>query len=145
MLNSAVWKVYRMSILDEITKEKQRVSEALARVDAQREKLTDQLAELEAAERVLARYSHGQKARKTASASTLPAATKAAAPARQRGSRRATPAKSAGDNRTSSSLGDQVLALATGKTQQEIAAACKGARPNHIGIAIARHKRAGRI
>ena len=28
---------------------------------------------------------------------------------------------------------------------QEIAAACKGVRPNHIGIAIARHKRAGRI
>jgi len=38
-----------------------------------------------------------------------------------------------------------VLALATGKTQQEITAACKGARPNHVGAAIARHKRAGRI
>jgi len=45
----------------------------------------------------------------------------------------------------SASLGDQILALANGKTQQEIAAACKGVRPNHIGIAIARHKRAGRI
>ena len=43
-----------------------------------------------------------------------------------------------------STLNDQVLALATGKTQQEIAAACKGARPNHVGAAIARHKRAGR-
>ena len=32
-----------------------------------------------------------------------------------------------------------------GKTQPEIAAACKGARPNHVGMAIARHKRAGRI
>jgi hypothetical protein len=38
-----------------------------------------------------------------------------------------------------------VLALATGKTQQEIAAARKGARPNHVGVVIARHKRAGRI
>jgi len=47
--------------------------------------------------------------------------------------------------RGSSNLSDQVLALATGKTQQEIAAACKGARPNHVGAAIARHKRAGRI
>ena len=27
----------------------------------------------------------------------------------------------------------------------EVSAACKGARPNHIGAAIARHKRAGRI
>jgi hypothetical protein len=34
-----------MSTLDEITKEKQRVSEALARVDAQREKLASQLNE----------------------------------------------------------------------------------------------------
>ncbi|HYQ19390.1 MAG TPA: hypothetical protein VEQ64_02425, partial [Xanthobacteraceae bacterium] len=40
---------------------------------------------------------------------------------------------------------DQVLALASGKTQQEIAAACKGARPNHVGAAISRHKRVGRI
>jgi hypothetical protein len=48
-----------MSTLDEITKEKQRIGEALARVDAQREKLTGQLSELEAAERVLARYSKG--------------------------------------------------------------------------------------
>jgi hypothetical protein len=46
---------------------------------------------------------------------------------------------------TSSTLSDQVLALANGKTQQEIAAACKGARPNHVGAAIARYKWAGRI
>jgi transcriptional accessory protein Tex/SPT6 len=37
------------------------------------------------------------------------------------------------------------LALATGKTQQEITTPCKGARANHVGAAIARHKRAGRI
>ena len=46
-----------MATLDEISKEKQRVSEALTRVDAQREKLAGQLGELEATERVLARYS----------------------------------------------------------------------------------------
>ena len=46
-----------MATLDEITKEKERVGEALSRIDAQREKLTSQLSELEAAERVLARYS----------------------------------------------------------------------------------------
>ena len=127
-----------MSILDEITKEKQRVSEALGRVDAQREKLTSQLSELEATERVLARYSKGTQARKTA-----PATATGAAPAPGRG--RTTTARPAGGKRGSSSLSDQVLALATGKTQQEIAAACKGARPNHVGAAIARHKRAGRI
>ena len=133
-----------MSTLDEITKEKQRISEALARVDMQREKLASQLGELEATERVLARYSKGTQAKKTASVRTPTTATKAAAPARGGGRQRTTTAKPAGGER-SSSLSDQVLALATGKTQQEITAACKGARPNHIGAAIARHKRAGRI
>ena len=132
-----------MSTLDEITKEKQRVSEALAHIDVQREKLTGQLGELEATERVLARYSKGQQAKKTVSARTPTTATKAAAPARQRG--RTTPAKPAGDKSASSTLGEQVLALATGKTQPEITALCKGARPNHVGAAIARHKRAGRV
>ena len=133
-----------MSTLDEITKEKQRVSEALARIDAQREKLTGQLGELEATERVLARYSKGPRARKTASAQTPTAATKTAAPARS-GRRQRTTAKAAGRKHSGPTLGDQVLALATGRTQQEIAAACKGARPNHVGVVIARHKRAGRI
>jgi len=100
---------------------------------------------LEASERVLARYGKGTRARKTASANTPAAAARAAVPARQRGRRRATTAKPPGGKRTSSGLNDRVLALAIGKTQQEIAAACKGARPNHVGAAIARHKRAGRI
>ena len=134
-----------MSTLEEITKEKQRIGEALARVDAQRDKLTSQLSELEATERVLARYTKGTRAEKMAAAKTPATATKAAAPARPRGRRRATVGKPAGGKRSSPTLGDQVLALATGKTQQEIAAACKGARPNHVGAALSRHKRAGRI
>ena len=132
-----------MSTLDEITKEKQRISEALARVDAQRDKLTSQLSELEATERVLARYTKGTRPGTPASAKTTP--TKGAAPARSGGRQRTTAAKAAGGKRSSPSLNDQVLALATGKTQQEVATACKGARPNHVGAAIARHKRAGRI
>ena len=134
-----------MSTLNEITKEKQRVSEALARVDAQREKLTGQLGELDAAARVIARYSKGTGAKKTAPAKAPTTATKAAAPAQPRGRLRTTTATPAGGKRSSPTLGDQVLALANGKTQQEIAAACKGARPNHVGVVIARHKRAGRI
>ena len=128
-----------MSTSDEITKEKQRIAEALARAEAQREKLTGQLGELEAAERVLARYSKGTPVRKIASAKTP---TKAAAAPRPRRPR--TRAKEpAGGKRTPSTLSDQVLALANGRTQQEIAAACKGARPNHVGAAIARYKRVG--
>ena len=134
-----------MSTLDEITKEKQRIAEALARAEAQREKLTGQLGELEAAERVLTRYSKGTEPRKTASADTPTTSTKAAAPTRSRQRPRTRAAKSVGGKRSSLSLSDQVLALATGKTQQEITAACKGARPNHVGMALARHRRAGRI
>ena len=134
-----------MSTLDEIAKEKQRIGEALARADAQREKLTGQLSELETTERVLARYSKGIQTKKAAAAKRPSAITKAAAPVRSRGRWRLTAEKPAGGKRSSSSLGDQVLALATGKTQQEIAAACKGARANHVGAAISRHKRAGRI
>ena len=134
-----------MSTLDEITKEKQRLGEALARVDAQREKLTGQLSELAATERVLARYSKGTEAKRMPSAKTPTMATKAADAAPPRGRRRTATAKPAGGKRTSPTLGDQVLALANGKTQQEIAAACKGVRPNHVGVVIARHKRAGRM
>ena len=133
-----------MSTLDEITKEKQQIGAALARVEAQREKLAGQLGELEAAEGVLARYSIGTPVRKIASAKTPTTATKAAAAPRPRRPRTRAEEPAAG-KRTSSSLGDQVFALANGKTQQEIATACKGARPNHVGAAIARFKRAGRI
>ena len=134
-----------MTTLDEIGKEKQRISEALARVDAQREKLAGQLSELEATERVLARYSKGTQSNRTAADKTSTTARKTAAPAQSLRRRRRTAVKPAGSNRNEPSLGDQILALANGRTQQEIAAACKGVRPNHIGIAIARHKRAGRI
>jgi CRP-like cAMP-binding protein len=134
-----------MSTLDEITKEKQRLSEALARVNAQQERLAAQLSELEATERVLARYSQGPTSRRTAQAQAPSAITNAAAPARSGRRQRTTAAKSVRGKRTSPNLNDQVVALATGKTQQEIAAACKGARPNHVGAAVARQKRAGRI
>ena len=134
-----------MSTLDEITKEKQRASEALARVDAEREKLTGQLHELEATERVLARYGRGTQAKRTTSAKPPTTTTKAAAPARPRGRPRTATTTPVGGKLTPLTLSDQVLALATGKTQQEITAACQGARPNHVGVVISRHKRAGRI
>ena len=121
-----------MSTLDEITQEKQRVSQALARVDAQREKLASRLGELEATERVLARYSKGAPARRTGSAKTTTAA-KATAPAQSRRRPRNTAAKSAARGATGPSLGDQILTLANGKTQQEIAAACHDLADLRIG------------
>jgi hypothetical protein len=134
-----------MATTDEIIKEKERLGEALARIDAQREKLVHQLSELDAAERVLARYGNETRGARAASARTPTTAKKATAPARGRGRRPAATAKPADGKRSSLNLSDRVLRLATGKTQREITAACKGARPNHVGAALSRHKRAGRI
>ena len=134
-----------MATLDEIIKEKERLGEAVARIDAQREKLVHQLSELDAAERVLARYGNETRGARSASARTPTTAKQAAAPVRGRGRRPAATAKPADGKRSSLNLSDRVLRLATGKTQQEITAACKGARPNHVGATLSRHKRAGRI
>jgi hypothetical protein len=47
--------------------------------------------------------------------------------------------------RETPSLGERVLALATGITRRELYAASPGDRPNHVGMAVQRHIRAGRI
>ena len=76
-------------ILDQISAEKTKVGERLARLDADRATVIAQLTDLETAERI--------------------------------------------------------LALATGRTRQELYLACPNDRPNHVGIAVQRHIRAGRI
>ena len=43
------------------------------------------------------------------------------------------------------SLGERVLALATGRTRQELYLACPNDRPNHVGVAVQRHLRAAWI
>src|SRR5215472_13344797 len=93
-----------MSTLDEITKEKQRLGEAVARVDVQREKLISELNELEATERVLARYTKGRPGRRASSAKMPAIEGRAAAPARRRGRQHAATGKPAG-KRSSSAPG----------------------------------------
>jgi hypothetical protein len=132
--------------VDQITAEKMKLSERLARLDADREKIAAQLADLEIAERVLTRVIKAPPGRRPRSASDAEA--KAAITPRGRGRPpRAAAAKSAGRERgvQKLGLGERVLALATGKTRQELYAACPGDRPNHVGIAVQRHIRAGRI
>ena len=53
--------------------------------------------------------------------------------------------KLAGRKPSAPSLGKRVLALATGKTRQDLYLACPTDRPNHVGIAVQRHIRGGRI
>src|SRR5947209_6034701 len=134
-----------MATLDEIAQEKQRISERIARLDAERTKLGDQLNELEIAERVLTRF--GGKAdtterrRRGLQAGTAPAA------GRQRSPR-------GGQQAPTVSMSDAILkAVQThgeGATASEVLDYLSRefgmtVRPNHLGIALQRHRRAGRL
>ena len=132
------------TILDQISAEKTKVSERLARLDTDRAAVATRLTDLETAERVLTRVGKTPPARRTTS--TAAAAAKATAASRGRGRPpRAAASKSAGRKPSAPSLGERVLALATGRTRQELYLACPNDRPNHVGIAVQRHLRAGRI
>ena len=132
------------TILDQISAEKTKVSERLARLDTNRATVATQLTDLETAERVLTRVSKTPPARRPTSAAATEA--KAATASRGRGRPpKAAMRKSAGREPNAPSLGERVLALATGRTRQELYVACPNDRPNHIGIAVQRHLRGGRI
>jgi hypothetical protein len=137
-----------MSALDDIAQERQRLAERLARIDADRAKLAEQLAELEAAERVLSRFTRTRPAgRRGRRAAAAPAST-AAEPRRGRRGRRAAP------KAASRSLGDVTL-RAVGAHQNGISAEDirnyladqfgMQVRPNHLGMALQRHRRAGHL
>ena len=132
------------TILDQISAEKTKISERLARLDTDRAAVATRLTDLETAECVLTRVGKTPPARRTTS--TAAAAAKATAASRSRGRPpRAAASKSAGRKPGAPSLGERILALATGKTRQELYLACPNDRPNHVGIPVQRHLRAGRI
>jgi hypothetical protein len=134
------------TILDQISAERTKVSDRLARLETERATVATRLTDLETAERVLTRVGKAPAARKPTSAAA--AGAKAPTARRVRGRpRRAAASKSPGREREPSapSLGERVLALATGRTRQELYMACPNDRPNHVGIAVQRHLRAGRI
>ncbi len=145
-----------MSTLDDITQERQRVAERLARVDAERARLAEQLTELEAAERVLSRLGQphaqtsqrGRRARKVASGKV----TKAAAP--RRGRRRVQRGRATATAVTGLSLGDATLRAVSAHGESPSAEQVREylarefgtqVRPNHLGMALQRHRRAGRL
>lgn len=139
-----------MSTLDDIAQERQRIAERLARVDAERAKLAEELAELEAAERVLSRFGQprsqpGRRGRRVRVAAAAPMKRRG----RERGrSRGAAPAKSR------PSLGDATLRAVSAHPQGASADEVRTylsrefglqVRPNHLGMALQRHRRAGRL
>jgi hypothetical protein len=132
------------TVLDQISAEKTKISERLARLDTDRAAVATRLTDLETAERVLTCVGKTPPVRRITSA----AAGEPKSPTASRGSGRrprAAASKSAGRKPSAPSLGERILALATGRTRQELYKACPNDRPNHIGIAVHRHLRAGRI
>ena len=136
-----------MATLDEIGQEKQRISERLARLDAERTKLADQLNELEIAERVLTRFG-GRADTPKDGGRGRPARTAPAAAPRQRRARGGQQAAA------SVSLSDATLqavqAHGEGATANDVLNYLSRefgmtVRPNHLGIALQRHRRAGRL
>jgi len=134
-----------MATLDEIGQEKQKVSERLARLDAEREKLGAQLNELEVAERVLTRFGRvetTERRRRGRPARTAPA------PAAPRG--RAAVAQPAQAVSLSDATLRAVQAYGEGATPSEVLSYLARefgmtVRPNHLGIALQRHRRAARL
>src|SRR3954454_23159372 len=163
-----------MAVADDIATERQRLAERLARLDADRQKLADQIAELDAAERVLSRMTpgrtsarqgrpaqtgkataaaptgapgrRGRRAKSTEATDTAAGrATRRGRTGRGRGSPRRKPEVSLADAtlRAVEALGNEVSA----EQIREYLGEQFGmqVRPNHLGMALQRHRRAGRL
>src|ERR1700693_4984795 len=142
-----------MLALDSIATERQRLAEPVGRIDAERTKLTEQLAELEAAERVLLRLSPAKAAspRRGTRARTAQAMEPVSSPARRRGSGRggrkavakAAVPLGAATLRAIGALGSDVSAEQIRVYLGEQFG--MQVRPNHLGMALQRHRRGGRL
>jgi hypothetical protein len=135
-----------MATLDEIGQEKQRLADRLARLDADRAKLAERLNELEIAERVLSEFGRSEASvarRRGRPATTIPAA-------RTSGRRPRTAAKEVNALSLSDAALKAVGAHSDGATAAEVMTYLSrelgmAVRPNHLGIALQRHRRAGRL
>jgi hypothetical protein len=134
-----------MRMLDQIGQEKRRIIEQLTRLDGERAKLSDQLNELEIAQRAVARF--GDKAVATKKRRRARAPTPAPAVVAERGAQE-------GQQAQGISLGDATLkavrAHAKGVSTDALLKYLSRrfgmtVRPNHLGGALHRHQRAGRL
>jgi hypothetical protein len=161
-----------MAVQDDIAAERQRLTERLARIDAERQKLVDQIADLDAAKRVLSRLSPTAAAprghRRGAATAEGPAATaprqgrgrqiqrtaevtkRMATGRRQRAVRGGRQARQKPEVPLSDAALRAVEAPGNGTSAEQIRAYLSErlgmqVRPNHLGMALQRHRRAGRL
>ena len=134
-----------MTIFEQIAQQRQSISDRLTRVDAERTKLSLQLDELEVTERALKRVGgNGAAAVKPKKARVAKAAKAAATKAKTDSFQQA----------KGTSLGDATLkavkAHAKGASTDQLRKYLSQkfgltVRPNHLGSALQRHRRAGRL
>jgi hypothetical protein len=134
-----------MVVLDQIAQQRQRISERLTRVDAERTKLNGRLGELEVTERALKRFGgNGVAAVKPEKVRVAKAAKAASTKAKADNTQQA----------KGTSLGDATLkavkAHAKGANTDQLRGYLSRkfgltVRPNHLGSALQRHRRAGRL
>lgn len=141
-----------MSAMNDLAAQRQRLTERLARIDAERQKLAEQLAELEAAERVLSRLSSMKPAsgrigrpRSPKSAKPVQASAARAKPARSVHKKGAAPKLPLGDAtlRAVKALGkeasaEQIRGYLGRKFGMQVQA-------HHLGRALQRHRVGGRL
>jgi len=134
-----------MATSDEIGRERQRVSEQLARLDAERAKLADELNDLEIAERVLTQFGKTtgtiERRRRGSPARTAPVAREAP---------RARPHREAPTVALRDAVLRAVEAHRGGATANDVLGYLSRefsmtVRPNHLGMALQRHRRGGRL
>jgi len=134
-----------MTTLEAIGQEKQRMADRLARLDADRAKLAGLLSELEITERVLSRHVKGGPAVEDRKRGRV-AGTAAPTAQRRRAGTAVPPA--------ALSMGDATLKAVEAHSEGATAAAVLSylsrefgmtVRPNHLGMALQRHRRAGRL
>ena len=134
-----------MSTLDQIGREKRRITEQLTRLDAERAKLSDQLNELEISQRAVRRF--GDKAVATKKRIRVPAPETVPTVGAQRTAQ-------GGQQAQSISLGDATLRVVRAHPNGASSDALlkhlsrkfgMTVRPNHLGGALHRHQRAGRL
>lgn len=140
-----------MPVITDVARQKERISGQLARIDAQRSKLQEELNVLEAAERVLSRFA---RQRGTTPSYRRRAHARAAGTGRLRRQVAARRMRAARRQPGTPPLGEATLravkAHSAGASANEVRdylARYFGmtVRPNHLGMALQRHRRAGRL
>ncbi|MGC2200419.1 MAG: hypothetical protein WA633_09785 [Stellaceae bacterium] len=140
-----------MPTMTDFTEEKQRLSDQLAKVDAERSKLQDRLNELEVTERVLSRFgkSKGDNSTRGRAAKAQPGRAEVNGP-RPSGKSRKAPRTQGKAVPLGEATFQAVKAHPRGASAEAVRSYITKefglqVRPNHLGMALQRHRRAGRL